>query len=106
MPGDQPSYAHSLLPKTASGIRGLDEITGGGLPAGRPTLICGGPGCGKTLFGIEFLARGALERNEPGVLMSFEEPPEDLIANARSIGFDLEDLVRRKLLVIDFVKVN
>ena len=94
------------LPKTPSGIRGLDEITGGGLPSGRPTLICGGPGCGKTLFGIEFLIRGALEQNEPGVLMSFEERPEDLIANTVSLGFDVEALVQRKLMTIDFVKVE
>ena len=94
------------LPKTPSGIRGLDEITGGGLPSGRPTLICGGPGCGKTLFGIEFLVRGALEHNDPGVLMSFEERPEDLIANTASLGFDVEALVQRKLMTIDFVKVE
>ncbi|HEY2819253.1 MAG TPA: circadian clock protein KaiC [Casimicrobiaceae bacterium] len=94
------------LPKTPSGIRGLDEITGGGLPRGRPTLICGGPGCGKTLFGIEFLARGALDNNEPGVLMSFEERSEDLIANALSLGFDVATLIQRKLMAIDFVKVE
>jgi circadian clock protein KaiC len=94
------------LRKTPSGIRGLDEITGGGLPQGRPTLVCGGPGCGKTLFGIEFLVRGALEHGEPAVLMSFEERAEDLVANTRALGFDLDDLVRRKLLAIDYVKVE
>jgi circadian clock protein KaiC len=99
-------HVPNALRKTASGIRGLDEITGGGVPSGRPTLICGGPGCGKTLFGIEFLVRGALEKGEPGVLMSFEERPEDLIANTQALGFDLGDLIRRKLLVIDYVKVE
>jgi len=99
-------HVSNALRKTASGIRGFDEITGGGVPSGRPTLICGGPGCGKTLFGIEFLIRGALEKGEPGVLMSFEERPEDLIDNTQALGFDLGDLVRRKLLVIDYVKVD
>jgi circadian clock protein KaiC len=94
------------LRKTPSGIRGLDEITGGGLPAGRPTLVCGGPGCGKTLFGIEFLVRGALDHGEPAVLMSFEERAEDLVENTRALGFDLDDLIRRKLLAIDYVKVE
>src|SRR3954454_1210596 len=98
--------ATRALRKSPSGIRGLDEITGGGLPAGRPTLVCGGPGCGKTLFGIEFLVRGALEQGEPGVLMSFEERAEDLIDNTRALGFDLDDLVQRKLLAIDYVKVE
>ncbi|HZR71196.1 MAG TPA: circadian clock protein KaiC [Burkholderiales bacterium] len=94
------------LRKTPSGIRGLDEITGGGLPAGRPTLVCGGPGCGKTLFGIEFLVRGALDHGEPAVLMTFEERVEDLVENTRALGFDLDDLIRRKLLAIDYVKVE
>ncbi|HEY6864338.1 MAG TPA: circadian clock protein KaiC [Burkholderiales bacterium] len=98
--------ATTTLRKTPSGIRGLDEITGGGLPAGRPSLVCGGPGCGKTLFGIEFLVRGALEYGEPAVLMTFEERAEDLIANTRALGFDLDDLVRRKLLAIDYVKIE
>ncbi|MBA2689715.1 MAG: response regulator [Burkholderiales bacterium] len=86
------------LLKTASGIRGLDEITQGGFPQGRPILICGGPGCGKTLFGMEFLVRGALDYGEPGVLMSFEESSADLAKNVASLGFDLSDLVKRKLL--------
>jgi circadian clock protein KaiC len=97
---------HSPLPKTATGIRGLDEITGGGLPTGRPTLICGGPGCGKTLFGIEFLVRGALDFNEPGVFLSFEELPEDLAANVQSLGYDLTDLEARGLLSVDHVRVE
>jgi circadian clock protein KaiC len=94
------------LPKSPTGIHGLDEVTGGGLPKGRTTLICGSAGCGKTMFGTEFLARGALEYGEPGVFMAFEETAEDLTENARSLGFDLDDLVARKLLVMDFVRVE
>lgn len=86
------------LPKSPTGIKGLDEITGGGLPKGRPTLICGGAGCGKSMLGVEFLVRGAMEFNEPGVLMTFEETPEDVIKNARSLGFDIDDLVAKKKL--------
>ena len=84
------------MPKCPTGIQGLDEITGGGLPRGRPTLVCGGAGCGKTLFGAEFLVRGAVQFDEPGVLMSFEETETELKANVASLGFDLGDLVRRK----------
>ena len=84
------------MPKCPTGIQGLDEITGGGLPRGRPTLVCGGAGCGKTLFGAEFLVRGATQFNEPGVLMAFEETETELKANVASLGFDLGDLVRRK----------
>jgi circadian clock protein KaiC len=91
--------------KAATGIPGLDEITRGGLPKGRPTLICGGPGCGKTMLAMEFLVRGALEYDEPGVFMSFEETSEDLVQNVASMGFDLEALQRRKKLVIDEVRV-
>ncbi len=86
------------LLKSPTGIQGFDEITGGGLPSGRPTLICGGAGCGKTLFGIEFLVRGATQFNEPGVFMSFEETNEELVKNVASLGFDLENLVRQKKL--------
>src|SRR5689334_16229461 len=88
------------FPKTATGIRGLDEITLGGLPRGRPTLVCGGAGSGKTLIGIEFLVRGATEYDEPGVCLSFEETTEELAANVASIGFDLNDLIARKKLSI------
>jgi circadian clock protein KaiC len=94
------------LPKSATGIRGLDEITGGGLPKGRPTLICGSAGCGKTLLGMEFLVRGATQFNEPGVFMAFEETAKDLTQNVASLGFDLKDLVARKKMVIDFVYVE
>jgi circadian clock protein KaiC len=94
------------IAKARTGIAGLDEITGGGLPQGRPTLICGGPGCGKTLFGMEFLVRGATRFNEPGVFITFEETSEELTENVRSLGFDLDDLVARNLLWIDYVHVE
>jgi circadian clock protein KaiC len=92
-----------LLPKCPTGIHGLDEITGGGLPRGRPTLVCGGAGCGKTLLAVEFLVRGAVEFDEPGVLVAFEETDAELKANVASLGFDLAALVRRKKLVLDHV---
>jgi circadian clock protein KaiC len=95
-----------VLPKSSSGIRGLDEITGGGLPKGRPTLICGSAGCGKTLMATEFLVRGATEYNEPGVFVAFEETAEELTQNVRSLGFDLDDLVERNELFIDHVHVD
>ncbi|MDB6115708.1 MAG: KaiC 1, partial [Lacunisphaera sp.] len=95
-----------LLPKCLTGIQGLDEITGGGLPRGRPTLVCGGAGCGKTLLAAEFLVRGAVEFDEPGVLMAFEETEKELKANVASLGFDLEGLVRRKKIVVDYVHIE
>src|SRR5688572_27832342 len=91
------------LPKSPTGIQGLDEITGGGLPKGRPTLICGGAGCGKTLLSMEFLVRGATEYDEPGVFMAFEEAATDLTQNVASLGFDLKDLVAREMIVLDYV---
>lgn len=94
------------LPKAPTGITGLDEITKGGLPRGRPTLICGGAGCGKTLLATEFLIRGALEFGEPGVLMAFEETAEDLAANVASLGFDLDDLVAKGKIFVDHVHVE
>src|SRR5674476_374676 len=94
------------LPKAPTGIQGLDEITGGGIPKGRPTLVCGGAGCGKTLFAMEFLVRGATQFNEPGVFMAFGEAAKDLTQNVASLGFDLEDLVARKKIVLDFVYVE
>ena len=96
----QPS---STLPKALTGIQGLDEVTNGGLPAGRPTLVSGGAGSGKTLFGLEFLVRGATQYNEPGVFMSFEETLPDLAKNAASLGFDLKRLVADKKLFLDYV---
>ena len=94
------------LRKSPTGIQGLDEITDGGLPAGRPTLVCGGTGCGKTLLAMEFLVRGASEYGEPGVFMAFEETAEELIENVASLGFDLKALIARKLLLIDYVQIE
>jgi circadian clock protein KaiC len=102
---ERPAEARAL-PKAATGIQGLDEITGGGLPKGRPTLVCGGAGCGKTLFAAEFLIRGATEFNEPGALISFEETGEELAQNVRSLGFDLDALVEQKKLALDYVRVE
>ncbi len=84
------------LPKAPTGIQGLDEITAGGFPAGRPTLVCGSAGAGKTLLAMEFLVRGATEYNEPGVFMAFEETAAELTQNVRSLGFDLDELAKEK----------
>jgi len=94
------------FPKTASGIRGLDEITFGGLPKGRPTLIAGGPGSGKTLMSMEFLVRGAINYNEPGLFMAFEETAEELAQNVSSLGFDLKELIAEKKILVDYVRVE
>ena len=96
-----PAQAGELEPlqKSPTGIPGLDEITGGGLPKGRTTIVCGGPGCGKTMLGIEFLVRGAMEFDEPGVLMAFEETPEEMARNVASLGFDIEDLAAQEKTV-------
>jgi len=94
------------LRKAKTGINGLDEITLGGLPQGRPTLVCGGPGCGKTLFSMEFLVKGATLFNEPGVFMAFEEKAEELAVNVVSLGFDLAKLQKQKKLVLDFVRIE
>jgi circadian clock protein KaiC len=102
----KPAAPATLLPKCPTGIQGLDEITGGGLPCGRPTLVCGGAGCGKTLLAAEFLVRGAVEFGEPGVFMAFEETEKELTANVASLGFDLAGLVRRKKIVIDYVHIE
>jgi circadian clock protein KaiC len=95
-----------VLEKCLTGIKGLDEITKGGLPKGRPTLICGGAGSGKTLFAMEFLMRGAMDYGEPGVFMTFEETPEDLAKNFSSLGFNLPDLISRGLIAMDHVKIE
>ncbi|MBN1665274.1 MAG: circadian clock protein KaiC [Deltaproteobacteria bacterium] len=92
--------------KTPTGIQGLDEIIGGGLPQGRPTLVCGAAGSGKTLFATEFLVKGATHYNEPGVFMSFEETAEELTQNAASLGFDLNRLSASKRLLLDYVQVE
>ena len=95
-----------FLEKAQTGINGFDEITGGGLPKGRPTIVAGGPGCGKTLFGMEFLIRGAVEFNEPGVFVSFEETEEDLAKNMISLGFDLNALTGQKKILTDYVFIE
>lgn len=94
------------LPKSPTGIQGFDEITLGGLPAGRPTLVCGAAGCGKTLFGMEFLVRGVTQFNEPGVFMSFEETKDELVMNVASLGFDLQDLINKQQIVLDHVHIE
>lgn len=94
------------FPKTPTGVNGLDEITQGGFPKGRPALICGSAGCGKTLFGLQFLVKGITEYNEPGVFMSFEESGEDLSQNVKSLGFDLEKLKAEKKLRVDHVRIE
>lgn len=94
------------LPKTPTGIIGFDQITEGGLPTGRPSLVCGSAGCGKSLFAAEFLVRGAVEFGEPGVLMTFEETADDIRKNVASLGFDIPTLVKRKQIVIDHVRVE
>jgi circadian clock protein KaiC len=106
MPANQESNIEHVFPKTPSGIRGLDEITFGGLPKGRPTLIAGGPGSGKTLMSMEFLVRGAIDYGEPGVFMAFEETGEELAENVASLGFDLKELMAEKKLLVDYVRVE
>jgi circadian clock protein KaiC len=94
------------VPKCPTGIQGLDEITGGGLPRGRPTLVCGGPGCGKTILSMEFLINGARQFGEPGVFLSFEETVDDLTQNLASLGFDPRPLSARRKLSLDYVRVE
>jgi circadian clock protein KaiC len=105
-PPSRAKNAARALPKAPSGIDGLDQITGGGLPRGRPTLVCGGAGCGKTLFAMEFLIRGATQFNEPGAFITFEETGEELAANVRSLGFDLDALVADNRIALDHVRVE
>src|SRR6202790_2865458 len=115
-PSKTPSRSHArgkarrastlrLLPKAATGIQGLDEVTFGGLPKGRTTLVCGSAGCGKTMLAMEFLVRGAQQYDEPGVFVSFEETAEELAQNVASMGFDLKALSARKKLLIDHIRV-
>ncbi len=106
MPRTKPKAVRTSLAKVPTGIKGLDEVTGGGLPKGRVTLVCGRAGCGKSLLGMEFLVHGAVEYNEPGVCMNFEETEEKLAANVASLGFDLRDLVKRQMLLVDFVSIE
>src|SRR6202142_1950265 len=102
----QPIPNVATLNKSPTGIEGLDEITSGGLPAGRASLICGAAGCGKTMLALEFLVRGAIQFDEPGVFMMFEENASELTANVRSLGFDLDTLVAQKKVVLDYVHIE
>ncbi len=108
MPPDMPgkTTAPTVLPKAPTGIGGFDDVTLGGLPAGRPSLVCGAAGCGKTLFALTFLVNGATRYGEPGVFMSFEERAGDLTANVGSLGYDLDGLVADGKLAIDHVRVE
>ncbi len=109
MAGNEPVADLPILPKLSkcpTGISGLDDVTGGGLPRHRLTLVCGGAGCGKTLFSLEFIIRGAMEFGEPGVVMSFDETAEELTQNVASLGFDLRTLVAEKKLAIVYVLIN
>ncbi len=105
-PAAAPMSPPPHLEKALTGIDGFDEITMGGLPRGRASLICGSAGCGKTLFATEFLVNGARKFSEPGVLMAFEETSEELVVNAASLKFDLDELVRTKMLVMDNVQID
>ena len=103
----QPARPHPFhLQKCPTGINGLDELTQGGLPRGRPTLVTGSAGSGKTLLALQFLVNGATEYNEPGVFMAFEETGDDLTTNVASLGFDLDGLTKKKKLAIDYVYIE
>ncbi|HEY6190993.1 MAG TPA: circadian clock protein KaiC [Bacteroidota bacterium] len=102
----KPRSALQTVSRAPTGIKGLDEITLGGLPKGRPTLVCGSAGSGKTLFAVEFLVRGALQYGEPGVFLSFEENADDLTVNVASLGFDLKELSARKKIILDHIQIN
>ena len=105
MPSQLPPPVHQL-PKALTGIRGFDEITRGGLPRGRPTLVCGGPGSGKTLLALTFLVNGAVLFDEPGVLLTFEESAEEMADDVASLGFDLPGLIAAKKMAVDYVRVE
>src|SRR6187401_3062661 len=100
------NFDRSEIQKAPTGIAGLDDITNGGLPLGRPTLVSGGPGSGKTLLGVSFLVNGAQQFAEPGVLMTFEENAEELAQDVRSLGYDLDALVAQKRLIVDYIYVD
>ena len=106
LPSPRAQLQRDTLPKTPTGISGLDEITLGGLPKGRPTLVCGAAGCGKTLFAMEFLLRGAEQFGEPGVFVAFVETEQDLSENVRSLGFDLDKMVADHKISVDHVRVE
>src|SRR5205085_12573306 len=94
------------LTKIPTGIKGLDEITQGGLPEGRPTLVCGEAGSGNTLMAVEFIVRETIEFGESGVFMAFEEKPDELVDNVASLGFDLIALQKNNLVRIDYVEID
>ncbi len=102
----KPKATRTMLAKSPTGIQGLDELTGGGLPKGRVSLVCGKAGSGKSLLSMEFLVHGAVRYGEPGVCMNFEETEEKLTANVASLGFDLRDLIKRKKLLVDYVFIE
>jgi circadian clock protein KaiC len=104
--GEQSLPVLVALEKSPTGIKGLDEISGGGLPKGRTTIVCGGPGSGKTMLGLEFLVRGAVQFNAPGVVLAFEESPEEMTRNVASLGFDLKALSKSKKLFLDYVRLE
>lgn len=106
MKNNKTKFQRKTLAKAPTSIKGLDEITGGGLPKGRPTLICGDAGCGKTLFAMEFLVRGAIDYNEPGVFISFEETEKELTENVASLGFDLDELISKKKIWLQHISIN
>lgn len=106
MPRAKPKVVRTPLPKAPTGIQGLDQVTGGGLPKGRVTLVCGSAGSGKSLLAMEFLVHGAVHYGEPGVCMDFEETEEKLTANVSSLGFDLRELTKRKKLLVDYVLID
>src|SRR5689334_3592207 len=106
MPNANLARATAGISKAKTGILGLDELTGGGLPAGRPTLVCGAAGCGKTLLAMTFLYNGAAHLGEPGVFMTFEERPTDLVANVASLNYDVDRLLREDKIAIDHVRIE
>ena len=105
-PSSRTDLASISLEKVPTGIRGLDQVTHGGFPKGRTALVCGGPGTGKTLLGLEFLARGALLYNEPGACIALEETADELVTNMASLGYDLPALIKAKKLAIDYVHIE
>jgi circadian clock protein KaiC len=105
-PRQRPARVQRELDKASTGVNGLDDVLNGGLPRGRPTLVCGGAGCGKTLFGVQFLVKGAQLFGEPGAFIAFEEREHDLAENVASLGFDLSDLEARGLLSVDHVHID
>ncbi len=106
MPKSKAPDVTSILPKAPTGMSGFDDLTGGGLPRGRPSLVCGAAGCGKTLFAMQFLVNGARDQREPGVYFAFEETAEELAMNVASIGYDIAGLVGKKQLIVDHVRIE